>query len=269
MGDLQTGDTRSTEVISTEVTRINLVAHATIRAAVARLQEEYPDINANTAFDALRSVAQSYSVKLRHLCAAVVDDDAPVHRKSTPAPSLSFSLRGRGALPKRSEVLNDLLATAVDLTKASAGAVHLRNASHGGLCIEGATGINEEYRQHFSYVDDAGSIAGRAAIECEVVRVDDVAALAQYGFAEQAVLANGGICAEVAVPMCDEEGRNWGAVTVMFDSRHPRLERFAIEMLHGHADSCAQWLKWYDEAVMPSLVAAVHDTLAESEAATA
>jgi hypothetical protein len=33
-------------------------------------------------------------------------------------------------------------------------------------------------------------------------------------------------------------------------------------MLHGHADSCAQWLRWYDAVVMPALVAAVHDAAA-------
>jgi hypothetical protein len=33
-------------------------------------------------------------------------------------------------------------------------------------------------------------------------------------------------------------------------------------MLHGHADSCAQWLRWYDQAVMPMLVGAVHDVAA-------
>jgi hypothetical protein len=132
----------------------------------------------------------------------------------------------------------------------------------GGLCIENYTGLAEQFRQHFSYVEDEGSAAADATSHCEVVRVDDVAVSPLYNFTDMEVLAQSGVRAEVAIPMCDEDGRNWGAVTVMFDARRPRIDPFAIEMLHGHADSCAQWLRWYDSEIMPVLVAAVHEVAA-------
>ncbi|MGE2713290.1 GAF domain-containing protein [Mycolicibacterium litorale] len=246
------------------VAPVNLISHATVRGAVARLQDDHGIADADTAFRALLTVSQRYDVKLRHLSAAVSTTDAATRTTSGPAPALSFSLRGRGDAPKRSDVLADLLTTAVDLFSAPAGAVQLRDAKHGGLCIESHAGLTEQFRHHFSYLEDEGSAAAYATAHCEVVRVDDVAVSPLYSFIDMEVLAQCGVRAELAVPMCDEDGRNWGAVTVMFDSRRPRVDPFAVEMLHGHADSCAQWLRWYDQAVMPRLVDAVHEVAAAS-----
>ena len=78
-----------------------------------------------------------------------------------------------------------------------------------------------------------------------------------YTRADVAVLADEGIRAQLAVPMCDETGFNWGAVDVLFIARRPRIDPFGVDMLHGQADACAQWLRWY-LTVMPKLVAAVH-----------
>jgi hypothetical protein len=243
------------------VAPINLISHAVVRSAVSRLQDDHGITDADNAFRALLSVAKRYDVKLRHLSAAVVNADARPVKKS-PAPALSFSLRGRGRAPKRADVLADLATTAVELFSAPAAAVQLRNGVFGGVSIESHTGLTEQFRHHFSYVEDEGSAAAYATSHCEVVRVDDVAVSPLYSFADLEVLAQSGVRAEIAVPMCDEDGRNWGAVTVMFDSRRPRVDPFAVEMLHGHADSCAQWLRWYDSEVTPKLVAAVHDVAA-------
>jgi hypothetical protein len=242
---------------------INLISHAAVSGAVSRLQDDHGIADADTAFRALLTVCQRYDVKLRHLSAAVVSMHTGARGATgTPAPALSFSLRGRGSAPKRSDVFADLVTTAVDLFDTPAGAVHLRDAIFGGLCIESHAGLPEQFRHHFSYVEDAGSAAAYATTHCEVVRVDDVAVSPLYGFTDLEVLAGSGVQAEVAVPMCDEDGCNRGAVTVIFDSRRPRIDPFAVEMLHGHADSCAQWLRWYDSEVMPMLVDAVHEAAA-------
>ncbi|TFV58677.1 ANTAR domain-containing protein [Mycobacterium sp. PS03-16] len=257
------GDEQTLDQTAGLVAPINLISHATLRTAVGRLQEQRGIADADIAFRALLRVAMRYGVKLRHLSAAVIATDTrPRDAVRAPAPALSFSLRGRGEAPKRADVLADLLTTAVDLFAAPAGAVQLRDAMHGGLCIESHTGVTEQFRQHFSYLEDGGSAAAHATAQCEVTRVDDVSISPLYRLADMEVLAGSGVHAEIAVPMCDEDGRNWGAVTVMFGTPHPRLDPFAIEMLHGHADSCAQWLRWYDSAVMPMLVDAVHDVAA-------
>lgn len=271
MNELQADD-HDLHTASTWVASVNLISHATVRAAVAQLQHDHAMLNADNAFDTLHRVARRHGVKLRHLAAAVVNGASTP--KSTPAPALSFSLRGRGEAPKPAEVLADLLTTAVELTSATGGLVQLKDALHGGLCVESHTGLDDDYRYHFSYVDDGTTAAGRATAHCEVTRVDDVTVSPLHSFADQAVLAANGVRAELAVPMCDEDSRNRGAVTVTFDARHPHIDPFAVEMLHGHADSCAQWLRWYDAAVMPALVAAVHDAVAahaggRSAAATA
>ncbi|KUI31147.1 histidine kinase [Mycobacterium sp. IS-1496] len=257
MADVHIGDEQTFDE-SALVAPINLISHAVVRNAVTRLQDDHEIINADTAFRALLTVSKRYDVKLRHLSAAVVNADAGT-RIPASAPALSFSLRGRGTAPRRSDVFADLVTTAVELFSATSAAVQLRDAAFGGVCIESHTGLPEQFRHHFSFVEDEGSAAGYATAHCEVVRVDDVAVSPLYGFTDMEVLAASGVQAEIAVPMCDEDGRNWGAVTVMFDSRRPRIDPFAVEMLHGHADSCAQWLRWYDSAVMPKLVAAVHD----------
>lgn len=268
MAEVRVGDEQAFES-ATLVAPINLISHATVRSAVTLLQNDHAIANADTAFRALLSVSQRHGVKLRQLSAAVLGTGAtPRDAERAPAPALSFSLRGRGEVPKRSEVLADLLTTAVDLFATPAGVVQLRDAMHGGLCIESHTGLPEQFRHHFSYVEDRGSAAAHATAHCEVTRVDDVAVSTLYSFADMEVLAQCGVHAEVAVPMCDEDGRNWGAVTVLFDAAHPRIDPFAIEMLHGHADSCAQWLRWYDSAVMPMLVAAVRDQAAAQADAT-
>ena len=263
MADVRTGDEQTFDDAA-RVAPVNLVSHAVVRSAVARLQDDHGISDADTAFRALLTVSQRYDVKLRHLSAAVINADARTRgAKSALAPTLSFSLRGRGDAPKRSAVLADLLTTAVDLFNASAGgAAQLRDAVFGGLCIESHAGVAEQFHRHFSYVEADGSAAAYATAHCEVVRVDDVAVSPLYTFADMEVLADCGIRSEVAVPMCDEDGRNWGAVTVVFDSRRPRVDPFAVEMLHGHADSCAQWLRWYDSEVMPILVGAVHEVAA-------
>lgn len=260
MTDLQADD-HGPDAASTWVASVNLISHATVRAAVAQLQHEHGIANADNAFDALYRTARRYGVKLRHLSAAVVNGVAPASN-TAPAPALSFSLRGRGEAPKPAEVFADLLTTAVELTSAAGGLVQLKDALHGGLCIESHIGLDEDYRHHFSYIDDGATAAGRAASRCEITRVDDVTVSSLHSFADQAVLAANGVRAELAVPMCDEDSRNRGAVTVMFGARHPHLDPFAVEMLHGHADSCAQWLRWYDAVVLPGLVATVHDAAA-------
>ncbi|WP_197374149.1 GAF domain-containing protein [Mycolicibacterium baixiangningiae] len=242
---------------------VNLISHATVRSAVSRLQDDHAITDADKAFRALLKVAHRYDVKLRHLSAALLNANAatgPV--RGAPAPSLSFSLRGCGDAPKRSDVFTVLLTTAVDLFSAPLGAVQMRDAMRDGLCIESHAGVAARFRDHFSYVEGTGSAAAYATAHCEVVRVDDVAVSRLYDFSDVEVLAECGVQAELAVPMCDEDGRSWGAVTVMFDSRRPRIDPFAVEMLHGHADSCAQWLRWYDHAVMPMLVGAVHEVAA-------
>lgn len=245
----------------TLIARVNLISHATVRTAVDRLRDVHRITDPDIAFRSLYRVAKRHDVKLRHLAAAVVSHDAsstgPEIAAVPAEPRLPFASRGRGAL-RPVAVLDDLLATATELTGARMGAVHLRHAVHGGLCIESSTGLSEEYRRHFSYVDDAGSVAGRSSARCAVIRVDDVATHPVYTRADAAVLADQGIAAELAVPMCDESGENRGAVVVQFDARHPHVDPFAVEMLHGHADACAQWLWWYDQAVVPGLVAAVH-----------
>ncbi|BBY17211.1 ANTAR domain-containing protein [Mycolicibacterium litorale] len=270
MAEVHIGDEQVRDELSMLVAPVNLISHATVRNAVARLQDDHRLTDPDTAFRALLTISQRYDVKLRHLSAAVVNTEAATRSTTSgPAPALSFSLRGRGDAPKRADVLADLLTTAVDLFSAPAGAVQLRDAMHGGLCIESHTGLSEQFRHHFSYVELDGSAAGYATGHCEVVRVDDVAISSLYNLIDMEVLAQSGIQAELAVPMCDEDGRNWGAVTVMFDSPRPRIDPFAVEMLHGHADSCAQWLRWYDNAVMPMLVDAVHDVAAGQSASTA
>lgn len=261
MTDLQADD-HDLQTASTWVASVNLISHASVRTAVAQLQHDHADLNADNAFDALCRTARRYGVKLRHLSAAVVNGvGAPAPRPAS-APPLSFSLRGRGEAPKPAEVLADLLTTAVDLTAAAGGLVQLKDPLHGGLCIESHTGLDDAYRHHFSYVDDGSTAAGRATSRCEVTLVDDITVSTLHSFADQAVLTAGGIRAELAVPMCDEDGRNRGAVTVTFADRHPHIDPFAVEMLHGHADSCAQWLRWYDAVAVPTFVTAVHDAAA-------
>lgn len=266
IGDEQTFNESANEPAL--VAPINLISHVAVRNAVARLQDDHGITDADTAFRALLTVSKRYDVKLRHLSAAVAGADAGT-RRVTSAPSLSFSLRGRGGSPERSDVLADLVTAAVELFSAPAAAVQLRDAVFGGVCIERHTGLAEQFRHHFSYVADEGSAAAYATAHCEVVRVDDVAASPLYNFTDMEVLARSGVRAEVAIPMCDEDGRTWGGVTVMFDARRPRIDPFAVEMLHGHADSCAQWLRWYDSEVMPTLVAAVHEVAAALVAETA
>lgn len=272
MTELQTRDDHDLHDTSTWVASVNLISHATVRAAVSQLQHDHPMLNSDRALHALCRVAHRNGVKLRHLSAAVVNGDAG-SPKASPAPALSFSLRGRGEAPRPAEVLADLLTTAVELTSADGGLVQLKDALHGGLCIESHTGLDDGYRHHFSYIDDGSTAAGRATSLCEITRVDDVTVSPLHTFADQAALAASGVRAELAVPMCDEDSRNRGAVTVIFGERHPHIDPFAVEMLHGHADSCAQWLRWYDAVVMPALVTAVHDAAAAlagaSEAATA
>ena len=268
MSDVHIGGEQSVDEAGV-VAPINLVSHAAVGRAVARLQDEHAITDADKAFRALLTVARRYDVKLRHLAAAVVGAGAGATAEGAPAPALSFSLRGRGSVPRRSDVLADLVTAAVDLFDAQAGVVQLRDAIFGGICIESHNGLTEVFRHHFSYVEDSGSAAAYATSHCEVVRVDDVAISPLYGFTDMEVLAESGIRSEVAVPMCDEDGRNWGAVTVLFDSRRPCIDPFAVEMLHGHADSCAQWLRWYDAAVMPKLVDAVHEAAAAHTASVA
>jgi hypothetical protein len=266
MGGFRSGDEGAVDATATLVARVNLISHATVRAAVTRLQDEYGIADADAAFQALYEVSQRYDVKLRHLSAAVLNTE-PGSGKRMPEPALPFSPQVDTGVPKRSTVFADLLATAVGLTAADSGAVQLRHAVHGGLCIESHCGLSDGYRHHFSYIDDGVSAAGRATTHCELVRVDDVTISPLYTYADEALLTAEGIRAEFAAPMCDEDGHNWGAVTVHFHTRHPRIDPFAVEMLHGHADACAQWLEWYDQTVLPLLIDEVHDAAAARAAA--
>src|SRR5689334_6904323 len=138
MGEVRSGDEGAVDAAATLVARVNLISHATVRAAVSRLQDEYAI--ADAAFQALCEVSQRYDVKLRQLSAAVLSTE-PGGGKRTPKPALPFSPQVDAGVPKRAKVFADLLATAVDLMAADSGAVQLRHAVHGGLCIESHCGL--------------------------------------------------------------------------------------------------------------------------------
>ena len=241
--------------------RIGVLSRMTVNWAIEKLQRQYGLADPETGFSALRKASQTHNVKLRSVAAALVAaGENTVQRRSRRRgpPPLTFSERGAAAQPNRTHVLHDLLQKVTGLTGADYGVVQLRDPVHGGLVIECHHGFGRQILDHFSYLDDAGTASGTTLARGSQTFVDDVQTSPIYAHDDRQVLLAAGVRSVLSTALRHRTGGAYGAVTVHFAAPHRMPTVLVAERIQQQADECARWLRWYDSAAMPRVLAAVH-----------
>lgn len=241
--------------------RIGVLSRMTVNWAIEKLQRQHGLADPETGFSALQKASQTHNVKLRSVAAALVSaGESTVQRRSRRAgpPPLTFSERGTAAQPNRTHVLHDLLRNVIGLTGAEYGVVQLRDPVHGGLVIECQHGFGRPFLDVFSYVDDTGTASGTTLVRGSQTFVDDVETSSIYAYDDRQVVLNAGVRSVLSTALRHPKKGVYGAVTVAFAAPHRVPTALVAERIQQQADECASWLRWYDSAAMPRVLAAVH-----------
>jgi hypothetical protein len=241
--------------------RIGVLSRTTVNWAIEKLQRQHGLADPETGFSALQKASQTHNVKLRSVAAALVSaGESTVQRRSRRAgpPPLTFSERGTAAQPNRTHVLHDLLQHVTALTGAEYGVVQLRDPVHGGLVIECQQGFGRTFLDVFSYVDDAGTASGTTLVRGSQTFVDDVQTSPIYAYEDRQVVLTAGVRSVLSTALRHRTDGVYGAVTLAFAAPHRMPTGPVAESIQQRADECATWLRWYDSAAMPRVLAAVH-----------
>ena len=248
------------------IPRVGRLSRSTVRSAIDLLRRQHSLADSETTFDVLRTVSQQHNVKLRVVAAAIVGPDIATQRAGNPPgpPPLTFSDCGDTATPNRTEVLRDLMRTAITDVGADYGNIQVRDPAYGGLTIESHKGFKGDFLDFFGYVDDAGSACGASLTEaCQVV-VDDVESAPVFAESERTIVLTAGVRSVVSTPLVDEHGSVRGVVSTHYAQSGRAPNEKTLRTLQVQADDCARWLSWYDRAVMPRVLAAVHAAAGET-----
>lgn len=250
------------------IPRVGRLSRSTVRAAIDVLRQQHAMADPDITFNVLRSVSQQHNIKVRAVAAAVVGSDVADPQSGDPAssapPTLTFSDCVETTMPNRTEVLRDLMRTAMTDLGADYGNVQVRDPAYGGLTIESQSGFKGDFLDFFGYVDDAGSACGATLTEARQVVVDDVASAPVFAEPERAMVLASGVQSVVSTPLIDEFGSVRGVVSTHYALSHRAPDEKALRTLQLQADECARWLSWYDRAVMPRVLAAVHAAAAQA-----
>jgi hypothetical protein len=224
------------------------------------LQEQHGILEPEVAFMVLRTASRHYNVKLRVVAAALVATDADVSGDGVTAvcepPPLSFSCRAQP--PNRTDVMHDLMRAAIGMTGAGYGTVQSRDPIHGGLIIEGHRGFDRSFLDFFSYVDGPGSACGATLTGRSQVWVRDIETSTVFAEEERETVLGAGVRSVLSTPLRDERGIVSGVIATYFTQPHHQVDDATVSWVQRLADECARWLRWYDKAVMPTVLRAVH-----------
>jgi hypothetical protein len=241
------------------IPRVGLLSRSVVRSAIQRIEEQHGLATADDAFQALLQASQRHNLKLRAVAAGVVTADpydAPP-RPSVASPGVSFSKRANIPQPNRTDVVQDLMRTVRALARSDQAAVQLRDPVQGGLTIEGQSGFDRAFVDFFSYVDDAGTASGSTLSCRHQVFVDDVETSSIYAYQDRITVLGAGVRSVLSTPLIDQFGITRGAVTVHFAQAHRRPPQAVLREIQQLADDCATWLAWYEDTVMPGVLASV------------
>jgi hypothetical protein len=247
--------------VDEKLPRIGVLSRMTVNWAIEKLQRQHGLTDPETGFSALQKASQTHNVKLRSVAAALVSaGESTMQRRSRRAgpPPLTFSERGAAAQPNRTHVLHDLLQHVTGLTGAEYGVVQLRDPVHGGLVIECQHGFGRQFLDVFSYVDDAGTASGTTLVRGTQTFIDDVQTSPIYAYEDRQVVLTAGVGSVLSTALRHPTDGVCGAVTLCFAAPHRMPTVLVAERIQQRADECASWLRWYDSAAMPRVLAAVH-----------
>lgn len=252
-----------TEGLQVPIPRVGTLSRSTVITAIHRLQEQHGISEPDVAFKVLRTASQHHNIKLRVVAAALLAADADVSGDGDNAvcepPPLSFSGRAQSPRPNRTEVLHDLMRAAIGMTGAGYGSVQLRDPIHGGLIVEGHKGFDRSFLDFFSYIDGTGYACGATLPRRSQVWVRDVENSTAFPKEERETVLGTGVRSVLSTPLRDERGIVWGVVATHFSQPYHQLDDATVNWVQRHADECARWLRWYDKAVMPTVLRTVHE----------
>ncbi|MFB8757441.1 ANTAR domain-containing protein [Streptomyces nigra] len=222
----------------------------------------------DAAFALLREGSQQCNVPLRVLASAAVTAPPPQTEAHwfagrgthAPPPDSAFLRSYGGDVTDRRQLLAAALDTAIAVSEADAGEVHLTDpAQDHALFLEGHRGLDADYWDEVALVTGAPVVCAVAQERLQPVAVPDVAAdeaLAAHP-AGQALLAAG--CRAVySEPMITPEGYCTGTLTLHRNgpgiwpaaTRRTELARLAADV--------AAWRSWYRRTVVLDALEHLH-----------
>jgi ANTAR domain-containing protein/GAF domain-containing protein len=259
----QSGAGGRTEGLQVAIPRVGTMSRSTVTTAIHRLQEQHGISEPEAAFMVLRTASQHHNVKLRVVAAALTTVDANVNGDGMTAvcepPPLSFSFRAQSSCPNRTDVMHDLMCAAIGMTGAGCGTVQSRDPIHGGLIIEVHKGFDRSFLDFFSYVDGPGAACGATLTGRAPVWVRDVETSTMFDDEERETVLGAGVRSVLATPLRGERESVRGVIATYFTQPYHQLDDATVSWVQRLADECARWLCWYDKAVMPIVLRAVHE----------
>ncbi len=237
------------------------LSRTTIRLAIAALQQRY-GLDDQAAFEVLRDVSQRRNVKLRAVAAELLSPCSEGQsRPAASPPPLPFTIGGR-TCSNRSEVLGELMRSAVTRCGAERGTVQLRDPLHGGLQIEGKRGFGQDFVDAFSYLDEPGTPCAHAFGDARQVVVADVDNSPLFSESAREILQANEVRSCVSTPIVDADGKVRGVVSTHQRQRDAVPDEADLRHVRMLANQCGRWLQWYDGAVLPVIVGEVHQAAA-------
>ncbi len=234
------------------------MSRTTVRLAMSALQDRH-GLDENAAFGVMRDVSQRHNVKLRVVAAGMVAPQTSA-RPSATRPSLPFTVRGR-ACPNRAEVVSELMRVVISRSGAERGTVQLHDQVHGGMQLEGWRGFSQAFADTFSYLSADDTSCGQTFSDAQVVVTDVDSSPLFSESAREALLAND-VRSCVSTPIVDDDGAVRGIVSTHQTRRDAVPTTTELGLLRVVAGQCGRWLQWYDNMVLPTVVAAVHEAAA-------
>ncbi len=217
-----------------------------------------------------RHTSQQHNVKLQEVAAAFVFAQrgggvqtarTSAARHKTQASPLAFCPQGTRSGPprRRSEVLQALMRA----TQAGTGAPHMTvqagDRLFGGLRIEAHRGFERPFVNFFGYLDAIDDSACASALaHAQPVVVDDVETSPLYDESSRRAMLDGGSRAVLSVPVVDAENVVRGVVSAHYTTAGVTVDEKTLDLVQLQARECAQWLRWHDSMVLPTVINAVH-----------
>ncbi|MFE2187812.1 ANTAR domain-containing protein [Streptomyces sp. NPDC059455] len=243
--------------------RAKLRSHPLIAQAQGVLWERYRLPTEQTAFTLLKRSSQTHNVKLRTLAAALLRMERPApgsplwfpERTRGEAPALPFLPDVRPGEVHRSTVVKRVLNRAMEVVGSDMGDLQL--ADPAGLRMEQHHGLDREFIDFFSHVDEGETACALAAARARPV-VSDISTDRVFSdTAREVILATGSRTAH-SIPMTGASREVVGVFSVHVPKARHSLTDAETAILLDLATRAGLWLEWHESTVVLDALEDLH-----------
>ncbi len=240
------------------------LAHAGVARAQQVLVGRYRLDGPQVSFELLRQTSQRFNIKLHTLADAVTHIHGPSpgaaqwfprRARYSPPPLPGLGMEG----PERRHhgaVLRAAMRRMLHITDAGMGNVQL--AESGLLRLEKHTGLNQEFTDFFTFVQDSTTACAQAARERHQVTVKDAAEADIFDDASRHAILQTGARGVHSLPLTSPSGAVLGMVSSHHERPLPRLSQARLTALDTLGTQIGRWLLWHRHTVVLDALEHLH-----------